>query len=154
MPTIKLQVDSYVNRGFLAHAMGAAQHQPMGNAIWAAIGPELKRRGKTQEWLAGEIGVSINAVSKWKNTGQISRTHAVAVSQKLGISLDKLLLSKQHVIAELFEALPEQFQKEHLDHLEFILHRGQNVFGSDRAASYVKMIEKLKADLERRRGGG
>lgn len=126
----------------------------MANNVWREISAALKRREKTQEWLASELGLSNNAISKWKKTEQISRENAIAVSKLLGISLDKLLLAKQHAVAEVFEALPEEFQDEHLANLQFQLHKAEKVFGSEKANAYVKMIEGLRADIARRRKEG
>lgn len=54
----------------------------------------IKRRllemDRTQEWLAEKVGVSINAVSKWTRTGQISRENAVLAAKALGITVGEL----------------------------------------------------------------
>lgn len=126
----------------------------MANNVWREIDGALKRAGKTQEWLAGQLGLSNNAISKWKKTGKISRENVVAVSELLGISLDRLLLTKQHAVVAIFEGLPDALQDEALSNLEFQVHKGEKVFGSEKANSYVQMIERLKKDLAKRRGGG
>jgi len=46
---------------------------------------------KTQGWLAEEVGVSNNAVSKWIKTGKISRDSAILVAKALGLTLGHLL---------------------------------------------------------------
>lgn len=54
----------------------------------------IKRRlmemDRTQEWLAEKVGVSINAVSKWTRSGQISRENAVLAAKALGITVGQL----------------------------------------------------------------
>lgn len=56
----------------------------------------LARLGRTQRWLADQLDVSDNAVSKWLRTGQISRANAGAISVLLGIPADKLLPTGIH----------------------------------------------------------
>jgi transcriptional regulator with XRE-family HTH domain len=55
------------------------------------IGRRLTEMGKTQEWLAEKVGVSINAVSKWTRTGQISRDNAILTARALGLTVGELL---------------------------------------------------------------
>lgn len=55
------------------------------------ISRRLMEMDRTQEWLAEKVGVSINAVSKWTRTGQISRENAVLASKALGITVGELL---------------------------------------------------------------
>lgn len=57
----------------------------------ALIKRRLLEMDRTQEWLAEKIGVSINAVSKWTRTGQISRENAVLAAKALGITVGELL---------------------------------------------------------------
>ncbi|MDE2441083.1 MAG: helix-turn-helix domain-containing protein [Betaproteobacteria bacterium] len=47
--------------------------------------------GKTQAWLAEQVGVSDNAVSKWIRTGQISRENIPKVARLTGLYPDELL---------------------------------------------------------------
>lgn len=46
---------------------------------------------QTQVWLADELEVSNNAVSKWIRTGKISRENAVAAAKVLNMSVEQLL---------------------------------------------------------------
>lgn len=59
----------------------------LGNTIKA----RLSELDKTQGWLAEQLNVSNNAVSKWISTGKISRVNAVAAARVLSISLESLL---------------------------------------------------------------
>lgn len=59
----------------------------LGNAIRA----RLQELSKTQGWLADELSVSNNAVSKWIGTGKISRANAVAAARLLDMSVEVLL---------------------------------------------------------------
>lgn len=56
-----------------------------------AIRARLDELQKTQGWLAEELGVSNNAVSKWISTGKISRENSVAAARALEISVEELL---------------------------------------------------------------
>lgn len=70
------------------------------SAIWGVIQARLRELKQTQQWLADELGVSVNAVSKWKITGKISRKNAIRLSEKLGISLDRLLRAQAGIQPE------------------------------------------------------
>lgn len=49
--------------------------------------------GLTQEELAGRIGISNRAVSKWENgASKPSAKHLISLSEALKVSLDRLLL--------------------------------------------------------------
>lgn len=63
----------------------------MDNTIGSKIANRLKAIGKPQSWLAEQVGVSVNAVSKWIRTGKIATINARAVAKALGISTDQLL---------------------------------------------------------------
>ncbi len=71
-----------VNRGFHTWDMS-----PLGRTIVDRLN-ELKQN---QAWLAEEVGVSEQAVSKWLNTGKISRANAIKTAASLDISVDQLL---------------------------------------------------------------
>lgn len=93
---IKPRVDEVVNPRCVATLGLGANNQPMvkkyaTNNIGPLIAQKLKARKKTYAWLADEIGVSINAVSKWVHTGQITLENAVLTAKKLQISSDELM---------------------------------------------------------------
>lgn len=46
----------------------------------------LRVRNKTQTWLAEQLGISDQAISKWKRSGQISRDNAIALCQLLDVN--------------------------------------------------------------------
>jgi hypothetical protein len=85
-PQVDLRVNlrsvAVLNQGFHAFAMS-----PLGRVITSA----LRHQDRTQEWLAHQIGVSENAVSKWIKTGKISRVNAVHVADKLNLPLEHVL---------------------------------------------------------------
>jgi transcriptional regulator with XRE-family HTH domain len=84
------QVDFTVNLALVAplnpglHACGMS---PLGKTIKA----RLKALGHTQAWLAEQVGVSENAVSKWIKNGEISRENSIECAAALGISVAQLL---------------------------------------------------------------
>lgn len=87
------QVDFTVNRRFLAgigmglHPWGMKKVTPLGRIILGA----LKRLDRTQTWLAAEMDVTEQAISKWLRTGKISRENATKLAPILGVSTDHLL---------------------------------------------------------------
>lgn len=85
------QVEFLVNRQLVAginlrfHAFG--MKTPLGIVITKA----LEDQEQTQAWLAEQVGVSEQAVSKWLRTGKISRVNAGKVADALNMSLTQLL---------------------------------------------------------------
>lgn len=63
----------------------------MTNEIGKIIRNALSDINKNQSWLAEKCNVSINAVSKWIRTGEISRKNIPVVANVLGLSIDQLL---------------------------------------------------------------
>lgn len=51
----------------------------------------LKAAGKTQTWLAEQLSVSDNAVSKWIKSGKISRENAMEVAAALKVPIATIL---------------------------------------------------------------
>lgn len=64
--------------------------------LGTTIRSRLSELGKTQGWLADEVGVSNNAVTKWIATGKISRANSVATAKALDLSLEALLGEAEH----------------------------------------------------------
>ena len=88
---IKPQVEINLNPRYVDLLSVSNNHHGMEKHAGTIIRTRLIQLEKTQQWLADEVGCSINAVSKWTKTGKISRINAVLVSRVLGISLDDLL---------------------------------------------------------------
>lgn len=63
----------------------------MSDKIGKNIASRLKTLMKGQAWLAEQVGVSVNAVSKWTKTGKIARENVPAVAKALGLSVDELI---------------------------------------------------------------
>ena len=59
----------------------------MSENVAKSVREGLRALGKGQAWLAEELGVSINAVSKWCRTGNISRANIPKVAEKLRLPL-------------------------------------------------------------------
>ncbi|MGQ0834997.1 MAG: helix-turn-helix transcriptional regulator [Gammaproteobacteria bacterium] len=79
---VNLPLVVLLNRGF--HAFGM---NPLGKTIKV----RLQQLDQTQAWLAEQVGVSENAVSKWIKTGEISRENAKKAAGALQISVAQLL---------------------------------------------------------------
>lgn len=88
---IKPEVEYSFNPRFVVAGSCGGENQPMVNTVGNLIKSGLSRMGKTQAWLAEEVGVSDNAVSKWIRTGQISRENIPKVARLLGLYPDELL---------------------------------------------------------------
>lgn len=84
------QVEALVNLSLVAplnrrfHAFGMS---PLGKTIIS----RLKSLDHTQAWLAEQVEVSENAVSKWILTGKISRKNSIKAAEALGMSVTQLL---------------------------------------------------------------
>jgi len=91
---IQPQVYLSVNRWLLPRKSDGLENQPMVkqlNSLGDRLVAAIKLRGKTQTWLAEQVELSDNAITKWKTKGQISRESAVKVAAVLGIDLHWLL---------------------------------------------------------------
>ena len=63
----------------------------MENFIGRKIARRLRALNQTQVWLAAQVDVSNNAVTKWIKSGQISVDKAMKVATALEITLDELV---------------------------------------------------------------
>jgi transcriptional regulator with XRE-family HTH domain len=84
------QVDFRVNRSLLV-PLNPGLHPYGMSPIGKTIKTRLKALGHTQAWLAEQVGVSENAVSKWIKTGEISRDNIKPAADALKISVAHLL---------------------------------------------------------------
>ena len=88
---IKPQVDSKFNHRCVEAMHLLAENQPMDHPLGIIITNALEKLGKPQSWLAEKIGVSDNAVSKWRKTGKIARHNVPKLSDAIGVSSAELL---------------------------------------------------------------
>lgn len=151
MPTIQPQVELDFNPRFLVPAIASGQNQPMANVVWNEIEAALDRLRKTQEWLAGELGLSNNAVTKWKQSGQISRRNAERVSELLDIRLDRLLLGKGHAVVEVLEALPPARSRAIINQIMYQIEHAEDVLTGDQITHYISAMAKLAKDMEKKK---
>lgn len=84
------QVDYAVNLPLVA-GLNPGLHPYRMSPLGKTIKARLKSLGRTQAWLAEQVGVSTNAVSKWIKTGEISRANIEPVTEALEISVAQLL---------------------------------------------------------------
>lgn len=134
----------------MACGIQSPENRPIVNIIWQEIEAGLARLGKTQEWLAEQVGVSSNAVAKWKS-GKISRAKAVEVAATLGISLDRLLLGKSNIMVEVLEALPIERSKTMVNQWMYQVEHAEDVLSTEQIGRYVTAMSKLMADMEKRK---
>ena len=64
------------------------------NQIGVNLKKALDDRGHSQVWLADQLDVTPNAVSKWVRLGTISRENAIRVSKLLDMPLNQLLIGE------------------------------------------------------------
>lgn len=65
------------------------------NHVGQTIVARLKELGKTQQWLADQVGVSNVSVHKWIHTGKISRDSLGAAALVLNMTMDELMGHEQ-----------------------------------------------------------
>lgn len=96
MPHIEPQVNLGFNRATLPPIITVDYHQLMVEHvdIGKVIKDALKRLGRTQGWLAEQMGVSDAAVSKWIKLGTIARDNVPHVADLLEIPASMLLSGK------------------------------------------------------------
>ncbi len=90
-PQVELQCNNKLNSGLLSCDSIEGKIQPMDTNLGKIIKDRLDELRQTQSWLAEQVGVSNNAVTKWIATGKVSRVNAVKIAQVLKISTDVLL---------------------------------------------------------------
>ena len=115
MKRIKPQVETKINQQLVEFESCVLENGRMENKIGRMIKAQLQALGKSQEWLAGEVGVSSNAVSKWIKTGKVSRENAVVVADKIGLSVGQLLNDED---AKPKEREPKKMALVYIDPLE------------------------------------
>lgn len=69
----------------------SCDYSPVESRIGQLISQRLEEKGKIQRWLAEQVGVSDNAVSKWIKSGKVSKKNALKVSEFLEIPVAVLL---------------------------------------------------------------
>jgi transcriptional regulator with XRE-family HTH domain len=84
------QVDFTVNLPLVAR-LNPGLHPFCMSPLGKTISTRLKALDKTQAWLAEEVGVSENAVSKWIASGKISRVNSIKAADALKMSVAQLL---------------------------------------------------------------
>lgn len=82
---IQPQVDLKFNPVFVHGQTVGGENQPMTSALGFDIKEALARKERTQSWLAEQLGVSDNAVSKWIKTGSISRANLIRLVKILDL---------------------------------------------------------------------
>jgi transcriptional regulator with XRE-family HTH domain len=126
----------------------------MVNTTGDVIRRSLTRLKRTQSWLAEQMSVSDAAVAKWISTGEISRDKLVPLSRLLGISVDEVLTGEPALgteISRVLEALPPEDGQMALDFISYRWERAEGLVATEKFADYTAMIERIKADMARRR---
>lgn len=82
---------NYFNPRCLPESTLSCDYSPVESRIGRLISQRLDEKGKAQRWLAEQVSVSDNAVSKWIKTGNVSKKNALKVSELLDIPVAVLL---------------------------------------------------------------
>lgn len=128
-----------------------AKRRPI-SQLWREIEAALKRKGENQTWLAEELDLTPQAITKWKYDGKISKAKAIEVSDLLDIPLDRLLGGKVNPVGEVLEALPVDMGKTFVRQLMYqIEHADESVMSQEHSAHYLKAMADFIKDLERRK---
>jgi transcriptional regulator with XRE-family HTH domain len=102
----------------------------MENYLGKFVKDRLRERGRTQTELAEYCGVSVNAVSKWTRTGQITIENAVMVADFLECSLDEMVGRKSQ--ADIYvQQLLHFFNGMTLEHKDDLLYQAQRWYSKD-----------------------
>jgi hypothetical protein len=114
----------------------------------------LESRGRNQAWLAEQIGVTPQAITKAFATGSMSLDHAIQVARCLDVSLDWLvgLETRPGQIGQVINGLPDEQKQLSLDFVLYQIDRAdERLLASEQAARYTTMIEGIKRDIAKRR---
>lgn len=119
------------------------------------IAEALKSRGRTQEWLAEQVGITKQAVGQALARGSLKLEHAIRIAVALDVSLDWLvgLENRRAAIGEVVNGLPDEQKQLALDFLQYQIDRApERLLASEKAARYSAMIQGIMRDIEKRRG--
>ena len=154
MPDIQPPVGINVNPKLLAPLLDPFKLQPMVTDLGNVILEALDRLGQTQSWLAEQVGVSNQAVTKWIRTGQIGRENIQDVANALQITTDALLggvSSAGSTIGRIVESLPDEPKQEVLDFLLYKIDRADTPLLTEKRNDYIRMIKGIVEDMEKRK---
>lgn len=125
----------------------------MTSTLSSVVERRLSELQRTQSWLAEQIGVTDQAVSKWMRSGSITVENAIKVARALGVSVDELVTAEQSPATNLYRALlalPADDRAAALDFLLYKINSASAIFTSDHEASYSRMIAGIVADMKSR----
>jgi DNA-binding XRE family transcriptional regulator len=113
----------------------------------------LKRIGRTQEWLAEQVGISKQALGQGLQRGSLTLANTIRVARALKCSLDWLvgLDTSSAQIGEVITGLPDEQKQGTLDFVLYQIDRAPNtLLAGEKAAAYTTMIERIKQDMTTR----
>ena len=143
-----------INPRLLSDRMPSVYLGFMVNTTGDVIRRALTRLKRTQSWLAEQMNVSDAAVTKWIATGEIARDKLVPLSRLLGISVDEILTGEPPLgteIGRVIDALPPEDGQMALDFISYRWERAEGLVATEKFADYAAMIERIKADMSKRR---
>jgi hypothetical protein len=103
------------------------------------------------------VRISPQAMQKWRRGGGIKPKHAATIADFFGVTPVYLLFGTGPVAARPLEegvrSLPAESGQQALDFLQYQFQRSKELFTQDIFAEYMTMIDRLKADMRRRKSG-
>ena len=102
--------------------------------------------------------ITAQAMHKWvKQGGGITPENARIVADYFGVNPGWLLFGEgpapEPRIRHILEDLPPEHSQQSLDFIEYQLSRAGKFIAAEKMASYMTMIESIRQDLAKRKGG-
>lgn len=115
--------------------------------------------GRLSELIEERTGhrISGQAMHKWvKADGGITLENARVIAEFFGVTPAWLLFGEgpgpQHPdLADIIRGLPDDNPQQVLDFISYKIERAEGVIATDKMADYMKMIEGIRADMDRRK---
>lgn len=127
------------------------------------LGERLKRcrdeAGLTQDQLGAAAGVTASAIAQIE--ADVSKTirseNLFPIARKLNKNAEWLLTGEGHEtdygpLVDSIIDLPDDNPQQSLDFISYRWERSEGIVASDKIAKYTTVIDKMKRDLDKRRG--
>lgn len=105
-----------------------------------------------------KVRISPQAMNKWvKQGGGITESNARIVAEHFGVNPGWLMFGEgpapEPRIRHILQDLPVENAQQSLDFIEYQIQKAGKFIAAEKLPSYTKMIESIRKDLEKRKGG-